>query len=299
MVEEGYSTTLLGNDAVTLIEDHDPSVPLFLYLAFNAVHTPYQAPQDYLDQYADIADPSRQAYAASATAMDDQIGRVVAALDAKGMLDDTLIVFQSDNGGVRDAAFAGAITDMSKVVLPADNGPYRAGKGTVYEGGTRVVALANWPGHIAEGSVVDGMIHTVDMFPTLVGLAGGDLGKSKPLDGLDVWETISTGAPSPRTEVVYNIEPQRAGIREGDWKLVWHTMLPQSVELFDIAKDPSETQNLAAEHPETVAGLQKRADALAAEAQAPILLQIEIRKMLDGLHLPPSLPPTLESLNAG
>lgn len=299
VVEEGYSTTLLGNDAVTLIEDHDPSVPLFLYLAFNAVHTPYQAPQDYLDQYADIADPSRQAYAASATAMDDQIGRVVAALDAKGMLDDTLIVFQSDNGGVRDAAFAGAITDMSKVVLPADNGPYRAGKGTVYEGGTRVVALANWPGHIAEGSVVDGMIHTVDMFPTLVGLAGGDLGKSKPLDGLDVWETISTGAPSPRTEVVYNIEPQRAGIREGDWKLVWHTMLPQSVELFDIAKDPSETQNLAAEHPETVAGLQKRADALAAEAQAPILLQIEIRKMLDGLHLPPSLPPTLESLNAG
>jgi arylsulfatase A-like enzyme len=200
---------------------------------------------------------------------------------------------------VRNAAFAGAITDMSKVVLPADNGPYREGKATLYEGGTRVVAFANWPGHIKEGSTVNEMIHTMDLFPTLVGLAGGDISRSKPLDGLDVWETISEGKPSPRTEVVYNIEPQRAGIRQGDWKLVWNTMLPQSVELYNIAEDPSETKNLAADHPETVAELQKRADELAAEAQKPILLEIEIRKMLDGLHMPPSLPPTLESLNAG
>ena len=149
--EEGYSTTLLGNDAVKLIEAHDPAKPLFLYLAFNAVHTPYQAPQSYLDRYKDIKDPSRQAYAASATAMDEQIGRVVAALAAKKMLDNTLIVFQSDNGGTRNPMFAGAITDMSKVVLPADNGPYRDGKGSLYEGGTRVVAFANWPGHIKEG----------------------------------------------------------------------------------------------------------------------------------------------------
>ncbi|MFO1140969.1 MAG: arylsulfatase [Amaricoccus sp.] len=299
VVEEGYSTTLLGNEAVKLVEGHDPSVPLFLYLAFNAVHTPYQAPQEYLDRYPDIADPSRRAYAAAATAMDDQIGRVVAALRDKGMLENTLIVFQSDNGGTRDPAFAGAITDMSKVVLPADNGPYREGKGTVYEGGTRVVAFANWPDHIPQGTVVDGMIHTVDMFPTLVGLAGGSLANSKPLDGVDVWPTISEGKPSPRTELVYNIEPQRAGIREGDWKLIWKTMLPQSVELYNIAEDPSETKNLAADHPAKVAELQKRADELASGAEQPILLQIEIKKMLDGLHLPPSLPPTLDSLDAG
>ena len=298
VVEDGYSTTLLGDDAVKLVEGHDPSVPLFLYLAFNAVHTPYQAPQQYLDQYAAIEDPSRRAYAASATAMDDQIGRVVAALDEKGMLDNTLIVFQSDNGGVRDALFAGAITDMSTVVLPADNGPYRDGKGTVYEGGTRVVALASWPGHIQAGTTVNEMIHTVDMFPTLVTLAGGDTSRSKPLDGMDVWGTISEGKPSPRTEVVYNVEPQRAGVREGDWKLVWKTMLPQSVELYNIAEDPSETKNLAAEHPDKVADLERRANQLAAEAASPILLDIEIKKMLDGLHLPPSLPPTLDSLGA-
>jgi arylsulfatase A-like enzyme len=296
--EEGYSTTLLGNDAVKLIEEHDPAAPLFLYLAFNAVHTPYQAPQDYLDQYQKIEDPSRRAYAASATAMDEQIGRVIAALEQKGMLDNTLIIFQSDNGGTRDPKFAGAITDMSKVVLPADNGPYRDGKGSLYEGGTRVVAFATWPGHIKEGSTVDEMIHTVDLYPTLVNLAGGALGKNKPLDGMDVWGTIAEGKPSPRREIIYNIEPFRAAIRQGDWKLIWRTLLPQSVELYNIAEDPSETKNLAADHPEKVAELQTRANELAGDAEQSLLLQIEIKNMLGRMHLSPALPSDLESLSA-
>jgi len=296
--EEGYSTTLLGNEAVKLIERHDPKKPLFLYLAFNAVHTPYQAPQSYLDQYKNIEDPSRRAYAASATAMDDEIGRVIAALKQKKMFDNTLIFFQNDNGGTRDPKFAGAITDMSKVVLPADNGPYRDGKGSLYEGGTRVVSVASWPGHIKPGIVVDEMIHTVDLYPTLVNLAGGSLEKSKPLDGVDVWATISEGAPSPRTGVVYNIEPFRAAVREGDWKLVWYTLLPQRVELYNIAEDPSETNNVAKAHPEKVAELQKRIDELSSEAEKPILLQIEIANILERMHLPPTLPATLESLNA-
>jgi len=296
--ENGYSTTLLGDDAVKLIEQHNPATPLFLYLAFNAVHTPYQAPQEYLDKYKNIEDPSRRAYSASATAMDDQIGRVMRVLAEKKMLNNTLIVFQSDNGGTRNPMFAGAITDMTKVVLPADNGPYRDGKGTLYEGGTRVVAVASWPGHIKEGSVVNEMIHTVDLYPTLVKLAGGNLDKSKPLDGLDVWGTISEGKPSPRTELVYNIEPFRAAIREGDWKLIWRTLLPQSVELFNITKDPSETTNLAAEQPEKVAELQGRINKLAAEAQKPILLQIEVRNILERMHLSPALPDDLESLDA-
>lgn len=296
--EEGYSTTLLGDDAVRLIEQHDPATPLFLYLAFNAVHTPYQAPQSYLDQYPNIKDPSRKAYAASATAMDDQIGRVIAALKQKKMLDNTLVFFQSDNGGTRDPMFAGAITDMSKVVLPADNGPYRGGKGSLYEGGTRVVALASWPGHIKQGITVDGMIHTVDLYPTLVDLAGGQFGKSKPLDGVDVWGTISEGNPSPRTEIVYNIEPFRGAIREGDWKLIWHTLLPQKVELYDIAKNPSETENVVAEHPDKVAELQKRINELAAQAQKPILLQIEFKNVIKRMHLSPALPSDLESLDA-
>ncbi len=294
--EKGYSTTLLGNDAVALIEKHDPTVPLFLYLAFNAPHTPYQAPQEYLDRYKDIADPSRRAYAASITAMDAQVGRVVAALDKRRMRDDTLIVFQSDNGGTRNAMFTGEV-DMSKSTIPCDNGPYREGKGTLYEGGTRVVGFVNWPGHIKAGGTVDEVIHTVDMYPTLIALAGGSTAKAKPLDGLDVWPTLSEGRPSPRTEVVYNLEVFRAGIRDGDWKLIWRTPLPQVVELYNIKQDPSEKNNLAAENPDKVAALQKRANELAATmAQSP-LLQTEFQAMRGRLKMPPALPDQALDLN--
>ena len=229
VVEKGYSTALLGDDAVKLINGHDTARPLYLYLAFNAAHTPYQATPKYLDQYKHVVDPNRRAYSGSITAMDDQIARVLAALDQKKMRENTLIVFMSDNGGTHNPMFAGE-GDMSKVKIPCDNGPYRDGKGSLYEGGTRVSALANWPGHIKAGSTVDQMIHVVDWYPTLVGLAGGQTGKAKPLDGVNVWPTISEGQPSSRTEIVYNVEPFRAAIRQGDWKLVWQTLLPAVVE---------------------------------------------------------------------
>jgi arylsulfatase A-like enzyme len=287
--EKGYSTELLGNAAVRLIEKHDAGTPLFLYLAFNAPHTPYQAPQADLDQYASIADPSRRAYAAMVTAMDAQIGRVVSALDARGMRDNTLIVFHSDNGGTHNPMFAGE-GDMSKIKIPVDNGPLRDGKGSLYEGGTRVVALANWRGRIAPGSTVVELIHVVDMYPTLARLAGASTSRSKPLDGVDVWPTISTSAPSPRTEIVYNVEPFRAGIRQGPWKLIWRAPLPESVELYDVVRDPSETRNLAAENPAKVAALKERANALAATMAKPLLLQTEFNAVRERLKLPPALP---------
>jgi arylsulfatase A-like enzyme len=287
--EEGYSTTLLGNDAVRLINEHDPAVPLFLYLAFNAPHTPYQATQEYLDRYKNITDPSRRAYAGSITAMDDQIGRVLAALDQRKLRDNTVIVFQSDNGGTRNAMFAGE-GNMANMVIPCDNGPYRNGKGSLYEGGTRVVALVNWPGHVRAGGVANEMIHVVDMYPTLAGLAGAQLGKNKPLDGLDVWPTLSEGKPSPRSEIVYNIEPFRAAIRQGDWKVIWRTLLPASAELYDLAQDPSEKNNLAAQNPEKVAELEKRVNELAAAMAKPLFLETEFQAMRKRLAMPPALP---------
>ena len=287
--EKGYTTTLLGNDAVKFIDGHDATTPFYLYLTFNAPHTPYQAPPEYLDKYKNITDPSRRAYAASITAMDDQIGRVVDALDKKKIPDNTLIIFQSDNGGTRSAMFAGEL-DMSKTKIPCDNGPYREGKGTLYEGGTRVCAFANWPDHIPAGVTVSEMIHVVDMYPTLAKLAGASTAKCKPLDGLDVWLTISAGKPSPRTEIVYNVEPFRAGIRERDWKLIWRTPLPSAAELYNIAQDPSEKNNLAAKNPEKVADLQKRANELAATMAKPLLLETEFKAMMQRLHMPPALP---------
>jgi arylsulfatase A-like enzyme len=287
--ESGYSTTLLGDAAVKLIEGHDAKTPLFLDLAFNAPHAPYQAPPTYLDRYKEIEDPTRRAYAAQITAMDDQIGRVVAALEKKGERDKTLIVFQADNGGTRDPMFSGEL-DMSKIKLPNDNGPYRNGKGTLYEGGTRVISIANWPGHIPAGSIVNEMIHVVDMFPTLARLAGASTKESKPLDGLDVWGTISEGKPSPRTEIIYNVEPFRAGVRQGDWKLIWRTPLPQAVELYNIAEDPGENSNVADAHPDKVAALQKRANELAATMAKPMLLETEFGAMKARLKLPPAFP---------
>jgi len=203
--------------------------------------------------------------------MDDEIGRVVDALEKRKMRDNTLIIFHSDNGGPRSAKATGEV-DTSKGTIPADNGPYRDGKTTLYEGGTRVVGFANWPGHIRAGSTVDEVIHVVDMYPTLVGLAGGSTAKAKSLDGLDVWPTLSEGKPSPRTEVVYNIEPFAAGVRQGDWKLVWRATLPSQIELFNPREDPSEQANVADKHPEKVAELQKRAQELARESVPPLLM---------------------------
>ena len=271
VIENGYVTTLLGDDAVRVIEQHDADTPLFLYLAFTAPHAPYQAPQEYLDKYTGIEDPSRRAYAAMITCMDDQVGRVVKALEKQRMRKNTLIMFQSDNGGPRSAKFTGEV-DMSQATIPADNGPYRDGKAMMYEGGHRVVSLANWPGKIKAGTVVDQPIHIVDVFPTLTGLAGVSTNESKPLDGLNVWPVIAQGAASPRTEVVYNLEPFRAAISQGDWKLVWGIVVPSKVELFNLKDDPSEQMNLADRNPEKVTELQARVQALAAEGVAPLLM---------------------------
>ena len=286
--EKGYVTQLLGDDAVRLINAHDTATPLFLYLTFTAPHAPYQAPQDYIDRYKNIEDPTRRTYAAMITCMDDQIGKVLAALEKRGMRENTLIVFMSDNGGNLSAMFAGEL-DVSKIKLPSDNGPYRGGKGMLYEGGTRVAALANWPGRIKPGNV-DGVIHMVDMFPTLASLAGAPTARSKPLDGMNVWPVISEGEASPRTEVVYNVETFRGAVRKGDWKLVWRTPLPSALELYNLREDPSEKNNVAAQHPEMVRQLQQRIEELAREMAKPMFLVSVTGAMKGRPATPPALP---------
>lgn len=272
VTEQGYATTLLGDDAVRLIERHDMSKPLFLYLAFTAPHAPYQAPRAWLDRYGNVRDPSKRAYSAMISAMDDEIGRVVRALEKRGMRDNTLIVFQSDNGGPRDAKFTGEI-DMSGSTIPADNGPFRDGKGSLYEGGTRVLALANWPGRLPAGVVVDQPMHIVDWYPTLARLAGASTARAKPLDGLDQWATLADGKPSQRDEVVYGVEPFRAALRHGSWKLVWQATLPSKVELFDVVADPGEKNDVAAQNPAVVADLTARIEAQARGGVAPLIFK--------------------------
>jgi arylsulfatase A-like enzyme len=270
--EEGYVTTLLDQDAAKLIQEHDPQTPLFLYLSFTAPHVPYQSPQEYLDRYKSIPDPNRRAYAAMVTALDDEIGRVLAALDKRGMRDNTLIVFQSDNGGPRSAKFTGEV-DTSGGTIPADNGPFRDGKASHYEGGTRVVALANWQGHIKPDSVVNQPMHIVDWYPTFAGLTGAKSDPKKPLDGMNILPALTGEKIGIRNEVVYGIEPFRAALRQGDWKLVWRTILPPRVELFNVAKDPAEKNNLADQQPEIVSKLKQQIEQRSREAVTPLFLK--------------------------
>jgi arylsulfatase A-like enzyme len=269
--EKGYTTQLIGTDAVKYINRQSADKPFYLYLTFNAPHTPYQAPKEYVDRYQNIEDPTRRTYAGMVTCLDDEIGRVIAALDKQGLRDNTLIIFHSDNGGTKNAMFAGQMADLSKTKIPCDNGPYRDGKGSLFEGGTRVAACANWPGKI-KAQTVDGIIHAVDLYPTLAALAGASTAKCKPLDGVNVWDTIAAGKPSPRSEVIYNVEPFRGAVRQGDWKLIWRTLIPTSVDLYNLAEDPYEKNNLATAHPDKVVAMQERLNALGKESAKPLAL---------------------------
>jgi arylsulfatase A-like enzyme len=268
--DEGYATHLLAREACKIVADHDAKKPLFLYVPFNAVHSPHQVPEKYKAPYAAFKEP-RRTYAGMLAAMDEAIGQVVAAVEKKGLHKDTLFVFTSDNGGPQP----GTVTS---------NGKLRAGKGTVYEGGVRVAAFAAWDGQIRPGSVVTEPLHIVDWYPTLLKLAAASLDQKLPLDGLDAWATVADGKPTPHKEILLNATPTGGGIRVGDWKLVLNggrdagdNPAPKkkkaapapAVELFHLAEDPSESKNLAADKPDKVAELRARYDHYARAAVPP------------------------------
>ncbi|MBI4581634.1 MAG: arylsulfatase [Planctomycetes bacterium] len=259
--EEGYTTELIAREAVRLIGEHDPAQPLFLYVPFNAPHAVLQALPRYLDQYRHIQPPKRAKYAAMVTCLDDAVGHIVEALDNRGMRDNTLVFFSSDNGG-------------ELTVGGADNDPLRGAKGSVYEGGVRVPAFVCWPGKVRSGVNVDQPLHMVDWYPTLLRLAGATLHQPLPLDGLDVWPTIAEGKPTPHEEILHNVEPQGGALRRGDWKLVYRKAAqgrPENIELFNIPADPSEKHNLAGENPQKASELKERLEAYATQARPPVL----------------------------
>ena len=246
VVESGYSTFLLAEEASQLIERHDGSRPFFLYVAFNAPHDPYQAPPEYIAQFSHLPyDLETRKQRAMVKAMDDAIGQVMDALERRGVLDETLVMFLNDNGGESEAG---------------GNSPYRGLKRSYLEGGIRVPAVMRWPSRITAGSASDALMHVADLFPTFAGLAGADTGGGLPLDGLDVWEAIANGAESPREEVVHSLDV----IRVGDWKLLEEDgefvngVKSSPLQLYNIAEDPYETTNLASSETARVAELRER-----------------------------------------
>lgn len=258
--EEGYATRLIAKGAVDFLRAHDPSTPFFLYVPFNATHAPHQAPPEEVEAYKGIQDRERRIKAAMTSSLDAAVGEIVAELEKRGLREKTLILFSSDNGGPLGQG-------------ASDNGPFRGGKGTLYEGGTRVAAFANWPGTIKAGSVVNEPIHAVDVYPTLLRRAGAPLEQPRPLDGLDVWAAIAEGKASPREEILHNVEPDRGALTRGAWKIVVQGKLPGTgglkIELFNILEDPGEKSDLAAARPEKAAELLERLNAYAKEAVPP------------------------------
>ncbi len=256
--EEGYSTHLITREACNIIENNDHKKPLFLYVAFNGVHAPYQVPEKYLTPYPNLKG-NRQILAGMLAAVDEAIGQIVASINKAGDRENTLIVFLSDNGAPP----------------PGVNAPLRDFKATIYEGGIRGASFVNWPGHIASGKRLSGPMHTVDWYPTLIGLAGGSIKQPLPIDGLNIWPMITQSKPSPHDAIlsVSNHGPKEAAIRMGDWKLIalgadenGAGIQPSAkvaakyepVSLFNLADDPGETKNLASQYPERVLAMRHR-----------------------------------------
>lgn len=272
--EDGYYTTLIGDEAVKLIEQQDAEHPFFLYFASLAPHAPYQAPPEYLERFAGIKDEKRREYAAMIGALDDQVGRILAALEQKGLRDNTIIVFASDNGGATNALFAtGARSEEERgesgglalgAKPPASNGEFRGGKGSLHEGGVRVPAFFNWPAKLAAREV-DEPLHMVDVMPTLLSLAGAEGIADHPFDGKNVWATLSAGEPTPHDDTLIHVEAIRGAIRQGKWKLVKMATLPGHTELYDLEADPGEKSDVAAAHPNMVRNLESRLIAYAGQ----------------------------------
>lgn len=259
--EEGYVTTLLGRDAANLIAKHDAATPLFLFLSFTAPAAPSFAPKEFVDRNSHIPDEARRTYAGMVSALDDAIGLVTGALEKKGMLDNTIIVFHSDNGGAVPTRFATGDGDVRNPA--ADNGVFREGRGSLYEGGVRVAALTHWQGRIAPKTVVTDTLHVTDLHATLLHLAGAAADAERRPDGVDVWPALVERQRTPRKELLLNVEDFHGAIRVGEWKLIVHAALPARIELFDIANDPQEAENQAASYPDRVQDLLGRLNAYA------------------------------------
>jgi arylsulfatase A-like enzyme len=256
--ENEYLTDAFAREAEAFVERHRDR-PFFLYLAFNAPHTPLQAPPRYLDRFRSITDEKRRTYAAMISALDDGVGRLLAKLRAHQLEEGTLVVFLSDNGG--------PIGDRGN---GSSNRPLRAGKGTTYEGGIRVPYALRWTGTLPAGTLYEHPVSSLDLFATAVALGGVSPAPGRPLDGVDLIPYLRGDKSGQPHEALF----WRTGggtsfaARFGPRKLV--EPQPGTLELYDLVRDKAETNDLAPSQADAVRQLAHLKDAWREQLIPPI-----------------------------
>lgn len=238
-----YLTQLEGREAVRFIRERDTKRPFFLYVPFTAPHSPMQAPQKTIEKYASLPKAKhRRIYAAMVDEMDQQIGKILEAIDDEDIANETLVLFMSDNGG--SSAFGG------------ENQPLRGQKGQAFEGGIRVPAVIRWPDELKAGEVMDQMTTVMDILPTLAKAVGARIPTTAAFDGQNMWPAIVNGLKVPRRQPVGFVSEIplpgviQTAIFDGRWKLVQILQEKQTETtvqsfLFDINADPNEEVDLS------------------------------------------------------
>jgi arylsulfatase A-like enzyme len=243
LVEVGHVTDLITDEAIRVIDESN-NKPFFLYVAYSVPHFPLDEPEEYNALYSHIKPESRQWFDASMTHMDDGIGRIVNALDRNGIRKNTLLVFVSDNGGQKSwsspTQYRGRYADKPHTVL-GKNKPLRGWKGDVYEGGIRVPAFINWPGHVHQGTF-ETPIHFADWMPTLCAVTGTKTSRNLEWDGANMWPSIKGAKILIRRPMYWSTRNMRA-VRMGDWKLIQSTDGEKN-ELYNVRTDPYEKTDL-------------------------------------------------------
>ncbi|MDF7825586.1 sulfatase-like hydrolase/transferase [Pontiellaceae bacterium B12227] len=260
-----YLTTALSREAVQFVTESDE--PFFLYLAYNAPHGPLEAPKKTIDKYKHIKDPRRRTYAAMIDEMDQGIGMIVDALKKSGKLDNTLIFFLSDNGGVTPKP-------GHENETYANNGPFKKGKGSMHEGGSHVPFIVHWPKGIQKPGTFKGLVSSLDIAATAVALGGGDTSGHK-LEGVNLAPYLAGKKKgSPHDALYWRIKDGVAWcVRTPTGKYLKENWGGAVTALYDMKNDPYESTNLLGKAPEKQAELAKLWNDWNADNSANVLLQ--------------------------
>jgi len=240
-----YLTELVTQKAVGFIEAA-ADAPFFLYVPYNAPHYPMHAPKEYLDRFPNLP-PDKRIMAAMIAAVDDGVGEIVSALKKTGQYGNTVIFFSSDNGPSTETR--NWLDGTEDLYYGGSAGIFRGHKGSLFEGGIRMPAILSWPGGIPSGQVCEEVGAMMDIFPTLLEIAGGELPKDRTIDGASILPVVTGSAPSPHRQLFWEYGDQLA-VRRGEWKLVLNGKLdfgrtqPDAVHLSNLETDPGERVNL-------------------------------------------------------